>query len=724
MVWACDVLGNVTAYAYDDADNLVRIEEADGNVHNLAYDASGNLVKASDLLHDVEFDYGPLGTLTGRRQLDHHVRLRYDGELQLREIINEGGECYSFRLDGLGRVVEETGFDGLQRKYLRDGAGRVIRVVRPEGRQTEYEYDGVGNILQETQHDGRTSRFAYDEDGRLLRAENKEIKVAFKHDHGGRIVKETQGGHYIMRKYERTGRHVHTESSLGASIDYSHDKDGNLSEMNSGGWSARWQRDRVGLETERELTGGVHVKTHHDSLGRETYKSVGAHNIEQFRRSYTWDIGNRLHATEDGLTGRRVRYDYDEFDNLLSAEYKQGNDVEFIYRIPDRIGNLFETREKDDRKYGAGSRLAEDRDYFYHYDCEGNLVFKEFKEMALRGGIVAPIDKERLETELGIRFRAFGTGWRYDWQSDGMLARVVRPDGKEVSFAYDALGRRIRKSFAGTTTHFVWDGNIPLHEWTEEAEENVVTWLFEQDTFVPAAKLVANGGCFSIISDYLGTPLQAYDKQGDKVWEQELDIYGRQRKRPSAFVPFKYQGQYEDAETGLYYNRFRYYDPNAGSYISQDPIGLAGDNPTLYGYVSDSNINIDILGLTDFYITPSGKAIPATGYRYVSKEAPYLDELKSTKTIPANSNGTYFSFDNFDTPNPKALQVPHDASVKASFDTLQIVDDVEIPKGKWGKADYLEPITKDFPEFGKGGATQAITHKEIKVDKIEHLDLH
>ena len=159
----------------------------------------------------------------------------------------------------------------------------------------------------------------------------------------------------------------------------------------------------------------------------------------------------------------------------------------------------------------------------------------------MRGGIIAPINKERLETELGIRFRAFGTGWRYDWQSDGMLARVVRPDGKEVSFAYDALGRRIRKSFAGTATHFVWDGNVPLHEWTEtaELEESVITWLFEQDTFVPAAKLVANGDCFSIISDYLGTPLQAYDKQGNKVWEQELDIYGRQRKQTSAFIPFK-----------------------------------------------------------------------------------------------------------------------------------------------------------------------------------------
>ena len=121
-----------------------------------------------------------------------------------------------------------------------------------------------------------------------------------------------------------------------------------------------------------------------------------------------------------------------------------------------------------------------------------------------------------------------------------MLARVVRPDGKEVSFACDALDRRIRKSFAGTTTHFVWDGNVPLHEWTETAdsEESVITWLFEQDTFVPAAKLVANGDCFSIVSDFLGTPLQAYDKQGYKVWEQKLDIYGRQRKRPSAFIPF------------------------------------------------------------------------------------------------------------------------------------------------------------------------------------------
>ena len=230
-------------------------------------------------------------------------------------------------------------------------------------------------------------------------------------------------------------------------------------------------------------------------------------------------------------------------------------------------------------------------------------MFKEFRTLDWAGvSVPLGVQKAHLEEELGITFRAFGAGWRYDWQSDGMLLRVVRPDSKEVSFAYDALGRRTEKTYEGVTTHFVWDGNVPLHEWQEVAADarkaDVTTWLFEQNTFIPAAKLAANGESFSIVSDYLGTPMQAYDKKGNKVWEQELDIYGRQRKRPSAFIPFKYQGQYEDAETGLYYNRFRYYDPNAGSYISQDPIGLAGGSLILYMYVSNSNNLIDPFGLS------------------------------------------------------------------------------------------------------------------------------
>jgi len=87
--------------------------------------------------------------------------------------------------------------------------------------------------------------------------------------------------------------------------------------------------------------------------------------------------------------------------------------------------------------------------------------------------------------------------------------------------------------------------------------------------------------------------------RGVKVWERELDVYGSVRtiKGDKDFIPQLYQGQYVDEETGLAYNRFRYYDCESGNYISQDPIGLSG-GLNVYNYVKDSNEWVDILGLS------------------------------------------------------------------------------------------------------------------------------
>lgn len=84
------------------------------------------------------------------------------------------------------------------------------------------------------------------------------------------------------------------------------------------------------------------------------------------------------------------------------------------------------------------------------------------------------------------------------------------------------------------------------------------------------------------------------------IWKRELDIYGKVRflKGEEDFIPFRYQGQYYDKETQLCYNRFRYYAPETGLYISQDPIELAGNNPNFYAYVFDSNIQVDVFGLS------------------------------------------------------------------------------------------------------------------------------
>jgi RHS repeat-associated protein len=90
-----------------------------------------------------------------------------------------------------------------------------------------------------------------------------------------------------------------------------------------------------------------------------------------------------------------------------------------------------------------------------------------------------------------------------------------------------------------------------------------------------------------------------YDQSGGRVWQGELDSFGAIQNfkgDSKTDCPFRYQGQYEDAETGLYYNRFRYYSPEEGVYLSQDPIGLLG-GMTPYSYVNDNNKYTDSLGL-------------------------------------------------------------------------------------------------------------------------------
>ncbi|MFJ1435371.1 RHS repeat domain-containing protein [Capnocytophaga canimorsus] len=148
-----------------------------------------------------------------------------------------------------------------------------------------------------------------------------------------------------------------------------------------------------------------------------------------------------------------------------------------------------------------------------------------------------------------------------------------------------------------------------------------MTWVYEQGSFVPTAKLIDNKS-FSIISDYIGRPIQVYDQNGEKVWSAEYDIYGKltNLQGDKAFIPFRRLGQYEDIETGLYYNCFRYYSPETGSYISQDPIGLAG-GLSFYAYVHDVNGWVDIFGLNSIFnistFQAPSVALGGTGNNYV-----------------------------------------------------------------------------------------------------------
>ena len=368
-----------------------------------------------------------------------------------------------------------------------------------------------------------------------------------------------------------------------------------------------------GADGVAQLGGGVTVRTERDCFGREIRKSVWSGGMERGAYRYQWGIANRLLSKENELTGTVTRYDYDRFDFLIRQETMQGSETDVIYRVPDFVGNLFETPDKKDRKYGAGGKLLEDPDCFYHYDDEGNLIFREFKQLQETG---VRFDRKRMEKERGIRCLATGTGWLYEWSSNGMLKKVIRPDGRPVEFRYDALGRRTAKQYFGKVTRWVWDGNVPIHEWSykvtdmqsnkeesasrKEPTEDITTWVFEAGTFVPTAK-IQDSKQYSIVSDYIGTPIQMYDELGNKIWDCTLDVYGKATTFEGGSLnecPFRWAGQYLDHETNLCYNRFRYYSSETGSYLSQDSIRLSGNNPTFYGYVKDVNSWIDIWGLS------------------------------------------------------------------------------------------------------------------------------
>ena len=85
------------------------------------------------------------------------------------------------------------------------------------------------------------------------------------------------------------------------------------------------------------------------------------------------------------------------------------------------------------------------------------------------------------------------------------------------------------------------------------------------------------------------------DKEGNLFWYVKYTIWARLKESTkvtdSAHQPFRLQNQYADRETGLHYNLMRYYEPDTGRFINQDPIGLlGGDNlyqfaPNIQGWI-------------------------------------------------------------------------------------------------------------------------------------------
>ncbi|AVF33730.1 hypothetical protein BV494_01775 [Rahnella sikkimica] len=202
--------------------------------------------------------------------------------------------------------------------------------------------------------------------------------------------------------------------------------------------------------------------------------------------------------------------------------------------------------------------------------------------------------------------------WRYRWNAQNRLCGLITPDGERWQYAYDAFGRRISKRREGGNGNkpagydYLWSGDqlieeTPVYADGTPAGEESIHWLYEPGALTPLARS-EKGQLHYVVSDHLGTPRELLTEKGDVAWANRLSTWGKETRyrlaanddRPTCNLRFA--GQYADEESGLHYNRHRYYDSETGQYLSPDPIGLAGGlNP--YGYVHNPLSWVDPLGL-------------------------------------------------------------------------------------------------------------------------------
>ena len=622
-----DMLGRVTATtdprgttrsAYDAEGRLVETISATGVVQRLGYDGEGHLVESRDPTRHVRLEYGHFHKLVEREEAGTTVRFEYDSEDELTAVLNEAGERYELERDALGEVSADRGFDGERRVYFRDAAGQVEKVLLPGDRWTHLAYDAMGRVTEVRHYDGTTERYEYDPDGSLTVAANDDVEVLFERDALGRVVAERVGEVEVRSHYGPGGMRDLVESSLGARQAVLYDALGEVESLHHGPAAVqevyrqqlRFARDPLGAELGRQLPGGVELLWSRDASGKPTARRTvrrqpGARPIELNARGYRWRGEDQIAAIIDAAAGPRF-FDHDSRGRLVRERRPGESPIaadRIVHRLMDAVGNIYRSPDGSDRRYGPGGRLEEAEGTRYEHDELGNLTAK-----------IEPDGRE----------------WRYEWNGAGMLTKVERPDGQCVGFEYDVFARRTKKTvfrqdssglegprdpaarrvqdlppweperLIERETRFVWDGHTVVHELS--SEQGLTTWYWEPGTFTPVAK-ERGGQYWSIASDHLGTPTEMYDAQGRLVWQMELNVFGE----PTFSVgdggdcPWRWPGQYDDRETGLYFNRWRYFDPANTLYGSRDPLGLLA-GARLHGYAIDPLVLIDPLGLDYIYV--------------------------------------------------------------------------------------------------------------------------
>jgi RHS repeat-associated protein len=456
--------------------------------------------------------------------------------------------------------------------------------------------------------------YTWNDTDRLLTARREPIaagaalgvtasSVAFDYDRAGRLVAEHGAEGTVAYGFDELDNLATLALPHGQRIDLLSYGSGHVHQIRAG--------DRVISDVERDdlhrevlrTQGRLVRKTGYDPLGRRLWQAAGLRadalgpGQGRFWRTYRYDRLGELAAQDDNVRGR-IDYQYDPAGHLLRQD--RAGDVVPERFVWDAAGNLLDRAPDGSQGRVEGNRLKVWRDIRFDYDPWGNVSHKR----------------------KGTR-----QSQRFTFDAEDRLVAVTTGDAQgtvETRFDYDPLGRRIasseirRDAFGGTREErkrFVWQG---LRMVQEVRDGSVSSYVYDPDShYTPLARLDAVIGhvlaqvgieqaretarIFHFHTDPVGTPLELTDEAGELAWAGKYTAWGKVERGEDAALlerteqPLRYPGQYADGGTGLHYNTFRYYDPDVGRYVSQDPIGLLGGE-NVYSYADNPTGGADPLG--------------------------------------------------------------------------------------------------------------------------------
>lgn len=578
-----------TTFTYvEDSERLASVTDPSGQTTSFGYDRAGNVTRITGPAgRETAYDYDRRGRLVGVNDAAGGVtEIGYAGLHRVAVTDPRGHTAVTF-LDAGGRVAVGTDPTGISTRFGHDDLDRLVSVVDPTGAETRFGYDPVGNLVSVTDANGNTTRFARDGRGRVVtRTDPLGAVDRYAYDPAGRLVEHVDRRGVVSQfGYDGLGRPTGARFGVhpgGAesSIEYRYDTGGRLDGVADSAYGVvDFEYDGLGrLVAESSPQGEIGYG--YDAAGRRTRMSVTGGP----ETTYGYDAAGFLSTIGQGDAG--VSVTRDPVGRPVRLELPNGVAVDQGY---DPAGYLTELDYGGEGSLGYGYDAAGRRTAVY-----GSMAATGLPEPVAHAGydpanrLVAWGDTELVHDPAG-NLVDDGTN-TYTWDARGQLIAVA--GSTSASFAYDPFGRRVAKTVDGVTTRYLHDGpNVVRHQTGDGPPVDYLTGLGLDETLAR----IDGDRATTLLADGLGSVVGLVDGDGRLAARYSYEPFGAHAGDPDAdgvatANPFGFTGRERD-ETGLYFYRARYYQPDTGRFISEDPLGFAAGDPNLYAYVANSPTN-------------------------------------------------------------------------------------------------------------------------------------